>query len=434
MSVPTPIAESERRAEWTGLLEGRVATAVHAAVCDIAKALADCNPDVTDASDLCDRALLFAYLSREKGEFEDWDERAVRWLNVAVDKAVAGGLSQPALFGGVCGLGWTIQHVTDLLGGTAESSSEDPLEEVDAYMLRALSHYPDGAPYDLISGLVGIGVYFLERLPRERAHSALSLILQLLEDTSELSWGGRTWRTPPEGLPDEQRALCPNGHYNLGVAHGVPGVVFLLAEIAAAGIHRDEALRLLNPVLDWLFARRRPPGAATRFSSWFVPGAEPTDSRLGWCYGDLGVAAVLGHVAARLARAEVTLVSQDLLDRSLGRDSHAGRIQDMGLCHGALGLAHIYNRFSQASGRETYKAAAVEWYQRALAMRQDGIGIAGFFSWRPDNDPPIVADTSMLSGAAGSALALLAATSVVPPAWDRLLLLSGRVPGNAVIE
>jgi len=426
MPVPIAVLQPRPRTAWTPILDGHAAAAARAALSEIVTALADRDPAHTDPSDVCDAALLFAYLSRESDG--RWEQRAVNGLNVAVEKIGTGAFPHHALFDGLCELGWTVQHISYVLAGdTASDEADDPLEDVDACLLNVVRHYPEGATYDLISGLVGIGVYFLERLPRASAREGLRLILQLLEDSSESSWGGRTWRTPAEGLPEEQRAVCPNGHYNLGVAHGVPSVVYLLGEMAAGDVERDRALGLLDPVIEWLFARRRPPTAPTRFSSWFVPGAEPTDSRLGWCYGDVGIAAVFGHVGWRLSRADLSQCSHDLLARAIARDVRAGGILDTGLCHGALGLAHIYNRAFQDEGIDAYRTAAIDWYARALAMRRPDVGVAGFFTWRTDCDPPTVADASMLSGAVGAALALLAATSSIDPAWDRRLLVSGRL-------
>ena len=102
----------------------------------------------------------------------------------------------------------------------------------------------------------------------------------------------------------------------------------------------------------------------------------------------------------------------------------AATMRDAGLCHGAGGVAHLFNRMSQATGEERLAAAARSWYAAALAFRQPGLGVGGFRSWAADpsgalgwrNDP------GFLEGAAGVGLALLAAVSPVDPAWDRLLL------------
>ena len=99
-------------------------------------------------------------------------------------------------------------------------------------------------------------------------------------------------------------------------------------------------------------------------------------------------------------------------------------VRDACLCHGAAGVAHLFNRLYQATGEEPLAAAARVWFEHTLAYRQSGLGVGGFRSWSSDlsgvsgwrNDP------GFLEGAAGVGLALLAAVSPVDPEWDRLLL------------
>ncbi len=55
---------------------------------------------------------------------------------------------------------------------------------------------------------------------------------------------------------------------------------------------------------------------------------------------------------------------------------------DAGLCHGAAGVAHIYNRFWQWTGDDLFGAAARRWFAEVLAMRRPDSGIAGFRSYQ----------------------------------------------------
>ena len=83
--------------------------------------------------------------------------------------------------------------------------------------------------------------------------------------------------------------------------------------------------------------------------------------------------------------------------------------------------------------------AARLWIERTLDYQREGRemgrGIAGFPAYRPDGAPEDRAegeapkfvwddDPGFLTGAAGVGLALLAATSDVEPAWDRVLAIS----------
>ena len=117
----------------------------------------------------------------------------------------------------------------------------------------------------------------------------------------------------------------------------------------------------------------------------------------------------------------------ETLDRSIRRPPATSGILDAELCHGAAGLAHIYNRAYQATGSESLRDAACTWFGRALEMRVPGQGVGGYSCFDLDSHGKyvLVDHPGFLTGAAGIGLALLAAILPVQPAWDRILLLSG---------
>jgi hypothetical protein len=348
-------------------------------------------------------------------------------LNKATERVSATNRLGNGLFGGLAGVGWTIEHVSQILDdGPLDDPEDDPIAAIDTVLIRRLRQKPWMSPYDLISGLVGIGVYFLERLPRQSALDGLSLVIEQLDALSEKSWGGTTWHTPPHQISAEQRQSCPDGYYNLGVAHGVPGIVQFLAESIRVGVEEARCSRLLEGAVKWLLARQRPPDALSRYSNWFVPGEEPSDSRVAWCYGDLGIAAVWLQAARAVDRADWRMTALTLLERSLNWPVKKAQIIDTPLCHGAFGVAHIANRAYHATGDDRYRTFANTWYERALAMRRPGSGVAGFPAWRLDKNPNHYADPSFLAGAIGVVLALEAAVTSIEPNWDRMLLISGR--------
>lgn len=100
-------------------------------------------------------------------------------------------------------------------------------------------------------------------------------------------------------------------------------------------------------------------------------------------------------------------------------------VVDAGLCHGALCLAHLWNRLWQATGATDLREAARRWYEIGLGMRSPEQGVGGFAAWdvRVGLEPEWIADPGFLTGAAGVGLALLAVTSDLAPEWDRVLLL-----------
>ena len=204
----------------------------------------------------------------------------------------------------------------------------------------------------------------------------------------------------------------------------MPGVIKLLSEAVAAGIKWPGLEERLSDSVRWLLARERPPHADSRYGSWFVPGSEPGDSRLGWCYGDLGIAAVLFGVGRQTGRSDWQAAGKDLLLRCTEWPQEKQGVNDAPLCHGAIGAAHIFNRAYQATHNESFREAANHWFERGLAFRRPGEGVGGFFAYTPEKNPVLTADFSLLSGGVGVGLALLSAMYPIEPQWDRLLLLS----------
>lgn len=345
---------------------------------------------------------------------------------------------------GASGLGWTVQHLSQLFDqssfsgedqlnmdiDTEEAAEEDSTADIDAAVLRRLGRFNPDTSFDLISGLVEFGVYFLERLPGKTAIEGIEAVFTRFEKLAERTPAGITWHSGPALLPEWQRAFCPNGYYNLGVAHGIPGIIHFLSEVTSlAIIDKKRSYGLLEGAVDWLIAQQHAPGYRSTFTAWMVPGEEPAESRLAWCYGDIGILSVLLQVARCAERDDWHKFASMLLDRCLAWDANESRVVDAPLCHGAAGVAHIFNRIYHNENDQRCRNAALAWLERTLAMRQPGTGVGGFSALtRSDRDAPIVWDPSpsFLDGAIGVALALLATITSTDPSWDRMLLLSGR--------
>jgi lantibiotic modifying enzyme len=358
-------------------------------------------------------ALFYGYLSRTGAH--DYGERIDRLLDHALN-ALATRPIGASLYSGFTGVAWAAEH----LSGDDE---EDLNEEIDEALLSALA-MPWNGDYDLISGLVGFGVYAVERAHRPSAAACLEAIVDRLAETAVSLGNGLTWFTSPELLPPRNREAHPDGYYNLGVAHGVPGVIVLLADACRLGIRAGTARPLLEGAVEWVVSQRLSERPAVRYPAFVTPGIEPQPSRLAWCYGDPGVAASVLYAARAIGSADWERVALDIASHAANAAPELAGIHDAGLCHGAFGLAHIYNRIHQATGDEGFAEAARLWYRRGLDMRRTDRGVAGFEAWTLNLDLTVewTDDHGFLTGVVGIGLALLAAITPVEPKWDRLLL------------
>lgn len=416
---------------WRPILDGDLATRARAAIDAIGACLAGSFVPVRldDRSSVVARqaslgsgragaALYYAYRARAGlGGQRPADELLAQAIDVARMTPVGVSLAD-----GRAGIDWVAAHLAhEGRGATALR------RQVEGSLGRALEHpsTPD-APmdYDLLYGLVGYGMYALARLPAPGAGVLLMRIVDRLDDQAERHAGRITWWTPP-ALTDAP-VNFPGGWYNLGVAHGVPAVIVLLALACRAVVATARARPLLDGAVAWLLAQRLPDSEAA-FPRYVGAGIEPHPGRLAWCYGDLGLAAALLVAARAVQHSAWEQTAVELALRAAGRPPETCAVIDAPLCHGAIGVGHLFNRLFQATGEQRLAGAARYWLEHGLAMRHPGEKLGGFHALMPGPDgrpTRRIAARGLLYGAAGVGLALLAATTDIEPAWDRVLLMS----------
>ena len=236
--------------------------------------------------------------------------------------------------------------------------------------------------------------------------------------------------TGPSGRPDDR---FPGGHANNGMAHGIGGVLALLALAARRGItvRRPPRSPAHDPGLAGpLAAEHRPTATGVavlghpRRAAHGPPRAPSAPRRPSWCYGTAGLARAQQLAALALGDANRQIDAENALVAALTDPEQLKATTDNGLCHGFAGLAHIAARVGRrrppldrrtaprrdpgAPGRSLPRRAPTPKHT-ATALIQDEEAGPGF-----------------LDGAAGIALALLAPSTTAPPrsAWDACLLIA----------
>ncbi len=408
----------------TGDLESRAIDAVRRIASEIADSSRHLEHDASISGGSAGFAILLSYLA-DTGWLPAAREAALSRLASAID-TIADGVQAPSLFSGFTGVAWTVQHLRPQF---ADYVDEDTNTAVDDTLMHMLSSQRWHGHYDLIGGLVGFGVYALERLPSSSGHRLLERVIEHLNDRAIRMDHGITWLTPPELLVEPHRTQTPEGHYNLGLAHGVPGVIALLALACQRGVAVRTARVLLDGAVDWLLAQSNDPTAASCFDT-FVPhgeGKRSTTSRLAWCYGDLGVSAAIFLAARCVNQPTWEAQALEIARRAARRPVDRSGAVDACMCHGAAGNGHIFNRFYQATGEAAFRVAAEQWFAFALAFQKPEGGVGGFQAfYSPTPGKPIqwTDDPGILMGSSGIGLCLLAAVHDAEPSWDRFLLVA----------
>lgn len=417
-------SSTSRPRKWNSLLQEDRAQAVLASVQDIAAVLQanlnggrDLSAEPELGGGTAGIAIFFGYL-HTAGLFAGARDIAFAYNEIGV-AALAGQPMGVSLYGGFTGVAWAVQHLHGLLTGTAA----DLCSEIDLALEGYLSRSPWREDYDLINGLVGIGIYCLERVNSPTAVRCMELIVERLAELAETAENGLRWFTSPSLFPQQQGELYPRGYYNLGLAHGVPGIIALLGRTQAAGIAQEKVGMLLEGAVRWVM-RQQLADAQSSFASVVCPEQPPSNCRLAWCYGDAGVAAAL-FLAARCT-GERSWEQQALViaRKAAAREPQTCGVVDACFCHGSAGLAHVFHRFYRATQEEVFSQAARHWIESTLAFRKPGEEAAGYLFRTVNENGGFEGQPRLgiLEGIAGIGLSLLAAVTSIEPCWDRILM------------
>ncbi|MFJ9029032.1 lanthionine synthetase C family protein [Streptomyces sp. NPDC102274] len=289
---------------------------------------------------------------------------------------------------------------------------------------------PQLAEFDAIRGLTGYGAYLLRRNPGSSTMRAvLDYCVRLTEPITHYGEILPGWwaETGPSGNPDDRFS---GGHANTGMAHGIGGVLALLALAARNGSVTDGHHAALRTILAWLDRWKEKTGGGSVWPYWVTQG-ELRSGRLGssalrrpsWCYGTAGLARAQQLAALALGDASRQIAAENVLVAALTDPEQLKATTDNGLCHGFAGLAHAAAR----TANDAHPSTAGELRAAIPALLAAVIP--------PGTDPEVMATaltqdeeggSGLLDGAAGIALALLAPSTAAPPrsAWDACLLIA----------
>jgi hypothetical protein len=188
---------------------------------------------------------------------------------------------------GVTGLGWMIQFLTN--SGLLDKESEKDLEQLDTLVQKSLKFDEEDKNYDLFTGSIGKGLYFLER-NNSFSEKALEEIVDQLKRHAVREENGITWLDHYTSANDiTKRDAVP--YYNFGLAHGIPSVIRFLTLCFHQNINKADCRQLINESCKWLLYQYDA-NEATGYPSVKYTGKVkyPYLSSLSWSYGGASVA------------------------------------------------------------------------------------------------------------------------------------------------
>lgn len=380
------------------------------------------SKEIGALSGLAGLAIFEFYYSRYKNVPESADA-AEEMVTIAFDQ-INEGFNIPTFCAGIAGLGWALQFlaVQDFI----EIDCDEFLVDLDDFLIESMDIDVEQNFYDFLHGMLGIAFYYLYRYQhtsstelRARYRQVLSNTIQKLKDTAVVEKDSAKWESY---LIRESQTRG----YNLCLAHGAASIVNFLSRLAGDENFTAEATDLLKKSVTYLLSLENSMDEEKcTFPDWeYLNGVLQQSGRLAWCYGDIGIAWSVWKAGKALSDDQLTQKGLDvLISTAFRRDPEDTKVVDVGFCHGAAGLMHMYSHLYQQTSLDCFQEAADYWAVQTLEMAIHPNGYAGYMQKRGDTEEPWRAELSMLEGVAGIGLSIISYLSPALSRWNEAFLI-----------
>lgn len=343
-------------------------------------------------------------------------DNAIDAYQLKLEQSLVGNLPV-TLYSGISGAALAA-YIIDEAKGQLEANER--YDEVQKVLVKVLSNNPASMNFDHISGIVGVGAYCHAVSTLPWAKDVLNMAIQCLSERALWDANGCYWQTAVEWLPYE-RIAEKRPVINLGLAHGVPGVIALLASAERDGFLESEDRILLTAASGWLVSQLASIDGRLTVSSM---ADDSHEARTAWCYGSPGVAYTLALAGSALKDNKLIQVAYQLLyDGVVGRSLESLGLSELTLCHGYSGVAHMIKRTMTIMEKEGKSCSYLYKIMDSLYLKSlEDLERTLFETESSNNKGKNPKYFDILEGASGVTLALLEVDAVRPRPWEALLL------------
>jgi len=317
------------------------------------------NPHLGVLAGISGISLFHFYYSKYLGNDTYFDDGA-EILNESINR-INEGYTLLTYCSGIAGAGWVFDHLIE--EEFVEIDTDDLLPDLDVPFYNTMINHIKKGDYDFLHGAIGYGFYFLKRFKntkskdlKERYTNYLLALVSELEILSEKDENGIKW-------PQVNHKKSEKPEYNFGLSHGIPGILNFLSRLHEFKEFKNKVASLLKEGVAYIVSFENSNNDAFSLFPNNVIGCDRgIDSRLAWCYGDLGVGTSLMIAAKTLKDDQLYQKAIQILKHSANRTSIKDTmVKDAGLCHGSYGNAQIFNRLYRETKDNVFKEAAEHW-------------------------------------------------------------------------
>lgn len=299
--------------------------------------------------------------------------------------------------------------------------AEDLVRSIDTLLCQVIAEAVNVLKSDLMDGLAGLMAYASVTNHLRTGNDLPQLVWKKITASASAVMGPLPWMVE----------AADTGGWDIGMAHGLAGILAACARADRLGLLPSDAGGLLRAGFEQLWSGRIPGGRPT-FPS-YLGSVRP--SRLGWCYGVPGIAfsyAQAVHLDPDY-RQRVSILTATLLEQLY---EPSALLVDACLCHGYGGAAHMLRSLEKFHGLDSELGRGCEQGAKmclAQTLAREEIAGAG------TGFPHFVVDKwiscpTFLEGGFGVVLALLSCSPDEHIIWDKLILTDASDSSPVIIQ
>ena len=382
---------------------------------EIADALLEESPDEHESIGLLDGhagIMLFLFHYSRFTADDTYSERAVELLYKSMD-LINAGKTDFTYSMGISGFAWTLEY----LAGQGFMEPITAFHQLDEGLCTYMLQRSEEGDWDPLHGGLGVAWYLFERKENPDVRAALEKEVEILNRLAEADTYGLKWRG---NLADKNESI-----YNLGLAHGIPGIIVFLARCKEENIHPRLAKELLQQAISYLLSCKSSVNPSPNLYPIMMQQEGAVFSeRLAWCYGDPGLLLALksAHAYITSLDAEIRALVTAVAKRRVLKEN---KIFDACLCHGTAGLIPIWMTIKADAQSAPYltDSSTNYWVDQTLKMGKHSDGLAGYLHHTVQSQEVCLTRArGLLDGIAGTGMCLISYLTG-ELAWTRALFM-----------
>lgn len=352
--------------------------------------------------------LFLAYYAKFTGNKAHKD-RFDEYLDYSIDVLTSKDVLSQSYCSGITGILYVLNHLN--VNKFTDIDISEAIEMYENYLKNRMLLDFQQENYDFFYGGLGPAFLFLELNKTEYLSEAIDILnITAIRDKNTIKW---------------KSMLFEDKTYNICLSHGMSALVIFLSKCLDKGINPNKCKRLLAGVVNYFLSQEIDDKNIISSFPSISKECEPEKSmsRLGWCYGDLGVALALLYAGKTLSNDSLIAKSIEIFKKTTIRSKYKDtRIEDASICHGSAGVAQFYHRLFEITSVPEFKESYEYWIDSTIEMGLNQSQYAGYKQGEKSSSNDMFA---LLEGISGVGLTLIAACSADKSFmyWDQILLL-----------